>query len=205
MLVLAVATSVTAQTGNPKSNQSPSGKDKMHEMAKKGGGHFVFRYRPSRARTFADLTELAAHSDVVVIGRTLTHHPSLSAGGNMITNDFEVKIQEVFKGKVTNGTTIVVKVPGGAYKFPDGTRAAVLGQGYKEPQDRQMYAFFLKRRANSKDYRLISEAQGLFALTSSGVEPADLEGSDPVVVNYRGRSSSEFLSGLHQAVQKPKK
>lgn len=165
----------------------------------------MFRYRPSRARTFANLTELAARSDVIVIGRTLTHHPMLTAGGNMIINDFVVRIQEVFKGKIPNGTSIVVSVPGGAYKFPDGTRAAVIAQGYREPQDRQMYAFFLKRHANSKQYRLISEAQGLFALTSSGVEPADLEGSDPVVVNYRGKSSSDFLNGLHQAVQKPKK
>lgn len=135
----------------------------------------------------------------------LAHHPMLSAGGNMITNDFVVKVQEVIKGRIPNGKSIVVKVPGGAYKFPDGTRAAVVAQGYKEPQDRQLYAFFLKKRANTKDYKLISESQGLFALTSAGIDPADLDSSDPVVANYKGRSTPDFLRQLHQAVQKTKK
>ncbi len=197
---LAGALTLFAQQRVPNRGQTPPPKEQLHEIAKQRGGRLVLRYRPSGNRTFSDLADLGRNSDAVIIGRTLGHRPHLTPSGNMITNDYLVKVVEVIKGDIQNGRSITVKIPGGAYKFPDGTYAAIVADGYREPDDRVIYAFFLKARPNSNDYRLVSESQGAFALKREGVESADTDATHPVVTNYRGLSPVEFLRQLHKSV-----
>ncbi|HEY5838558.1 MAG TPA: hypothetical protein VIT19_05935 [Pyrinomonadaceae bacterium] len=197
---IVMATALAAQNRPAKERSAKKEhKDKLHDKAKKAGGAVVLRYRPNQGKIFSSLSDLSAHSDVVIVGRVLGHRPALTPSGNLITNNFLVKVLEVRKGDLAGTRSITVSSPGGAYKFPDGTRAAVVPTGYKELEDGVIYALFLKARGNGANYRLISESQGAFALKQSGVEPADLDLKSPTM-KHRGSTPVQFLRELHKAV-----
>jgi hypothetical protein len=180
----------------------------LHDRAIKAGGKLVWRYRANRSLIYPNVEELAKRSDVIVVGRSLGHRPSLSPDGTFITNDFLVRVQDVIKGDVPSGKSIVVSLPGGAYRFSDGTFAALMPANYKQAEDGGTYVFFLKKKKIGsvfKGHMLASETQGLFALKEGKVEPADSVRSDPVVVKYRGMGAANFLAQIHMAVPRKKK
>ncbi|HEX8282832.1 MAG TPA: hypothetical protein VF588_05735 [Pyrinomonadaceae bacterium] len=193
-----------AQRHKPVERPRPTqSKDKLHEMAKKSGGHFVLRYKPNRSTLYPNVEELAKRSDVIVIGRTLSHRSRLQPDGNFITQDFLVKVQEVVKGDIPNGRSIVVTLPGGSHRFPDGTYAIVEPVGNRPARDSGIYVFFLKaQKKNSpfKGYLLASEMQGMFELTGGKVETSDASADNPIVRNYRQMSAPDFLKEIHKAV-----
>lgn len=201
VITVIMATALGAQNGPARETSAKKEpKDKLHDKAKKAGGGVVLRYRPNRANVFSNLTQLGAKSDLVIVGRVLGHRPGLTPSGNLITNNFLVKVLTVRKGNLVNGQSITVRVPGGAYKFPDGTRAAVVPTGYKELEDGLVYALFLKsQHGNATDFRLVSESQGAFALKDSGVDPTELDATRPIM-KYRGLRPVAFLRELHRAV-----
>jgi hypothetical protein len=187
-----------------KGKSQPTKKVTLHEQAKKAGGKFVMRYRPNRGTIYPNIEELAKRTDLIVVGRTLSHKASLTPDERFITQDFLVKVQEVIKGDLPRGRSVLVSMPGGTHRFADGVYAAMMPVGHKQPEDSGIYVFFLKAKKKGsplKGYRLISESQGLFKLTPNGtVEPADLVREDPVSVRYREMNAARFLQELHKAV-----
>lgn len=207
VIVLAVAQSgsVWAQRHKPVKPPKPTQtKDKLHEMAKKSGGRFVLRYKPNRSTLYPNIEELAKRSDIIIIGRTLSHRSNLRPDGNFITQDFLVRVQEVVKGDLPNGRSITVTVPGGSHRFEDGSFAIVQPVGNRQVEDQGIYVFFLrsqkKKDAPFNGYLLASEAQGMFALTSGSVEPSGMAADDPMVRNYRQMHAADFLKEIHKAV-----
>lgn len=175
----------------------------LYERAKKAGGKYVSRYAANRSTLYPNVEELAKRSDLIVVGRTLSHKASLTPDERFITQDFLVKVQEVIKGDLTKGRSVLITLPGGTHRFPDGIYAAIMPNGYKSPEDGGTYVFFLKSREKDSvfnGYRLISESQGLFALTNGTVEPADLVKDDPVHLKYREMGAGAFLQQIHRAV-----
>jgi hypothetical protein len=178
----------------------------LHERAQKAGGRLVWRYRPNQSVTYANVEELAKRSDLIVVGRTIIHKARLRSDGKLITEDFVVKVLDVIKGDVPTRASLTVSVPGGSYRFSDGTAAVVIPTSYQRPQDLALYVFFLKKKdAASKGYDLTSESQGLFEVTSGKVQPADLITDHPVVMKYREMEVPAFLKEIHQAVPRTKK
>ena len=199
-LIGMMSLSVAAQRVKPKNS--------LHDMAKKAGGHFVLRYRPSRTTIYADVEELAKRSDLIIVGQTLGHRSSLRPDGNFITKDYLVKVQEVIKGDLGGARSILVTVPGGTYRFPDGTFATVKPLGEREVEDRQTCVFFLRSKKVKgvfNGYLLVSETQGLFSLANGNTEPVSTFTDHPVVVKYRGMGAAEFLKEIHKAVPRNKK
>lgn len=188
--------------------QTQKPKITLHERAKKAGGKYILKYKPSRGTVYPNIAELAKRSDLIVVGRILSHKSNLSADERAITQDFMLKVQEVIKGSLARGTAVLFSLPGGTHRFPDKTFAAMVPVGFKQPQDGGIYVLFLKsRQANSpyKGQRLISESQGLFALKDGVVEPADLAADDPVNVKYRKMGAALFLHEIHKAVPRKDK
>jgi len=199
-LIGMMSLSVSAQQAKPKNS--------LHDMAKKAGGHFVLRYRPSRTTIYPNVEELAKRSDLIILGQTLGHRTSLRPDGNFITKDYLVKVQEVIKGDLGGARSILVTVPGGTYRFPDGTFAAVMPIGEREVEDRQICLFFLRSRKLKSvfnGYLLVSETQGLFSVANGTIEPVDTATDHPVVSKYRGMTAAEFLKQIHKAVPRNKK
>jgi len=175
----------------------------LYDRAKKAGGKLVVKYKPSRGTIYPNIAELAKRSDLIVVGRVLSHKSNLTADERAITQDFLVKVQDVIKGNLGKGTAVLFSLPGGTHRFPDKTYAVMVSVGYTQPQDGGIYVLFLKsRQANSpyKGQRLVSESQGLFALKDGVVEPADLAADDPVNAKYRKMGAALFLREIHKAV-----
>jgi hypothetical protein len=184
-------------------SQPVNARKTLHEQAKKAGGKFVLTYRPSRTTIYPNIEELAKRSDLIVVGRTLSHKASLTSDESFITQDFLVKVQEIIKGDLSKGTAILVSLPGGTHRFADKTFVAIMPAGYTPIKDGGIYVFFLKSKKKGSIFRglrPVSENQGMFALTNAKVEPADSVTNDPVSLKYRDMSSGAFLQQIHKAV-----
>jgi hypothetical protein len=205
-LMVTSAMTVRAQHHRPTPPMRPTqSKDKLHELAVKSGGHFVLRYRPNRSAVYPNVEELAKRSDVIIVGRALRHRSSLLPNGNFITQDCFVRVHEVIKGDLAGARSVTVTLPGGVHRFSDGTLALVEPLGNRQAEDQGLYVFFLKTpKKNSpfKGYVLVSELQGMFAVTDGKVEPSDESPSDSLAQNYQGKPAADFLKEIHKAVPK---
>ena len=204
VLALALGVPLQAQQHKPiRPNWPTQPKDKLHEMAKNAGGRYVFRYKPNRSTLYPNLEEMAKRSDLVIVGRTLSHRSKLRQDGNFITQDFLVRVQEVVKGDLKDGKSIVITLAGGAYIFPDGMSVIMRPMDLQETEDRGTYVFFLsspKKGSLAKTNQLVSETQGMFALSNGRVEPANLAKDDPVVNKYQQMDAADFLKQIHRAI-----
>jgi hypothetical protein len=208
LAVLLVLGGASVLGQNAKTQTQPtSPKVKLHDQAKKAGGKFVLRYKPSRGTVYPNVEELAKRSDMIIVGRILSHKANLTEDERFVAQDFLVKVSEVIKGNLARGRSVLVSFPGGTHRFPDGVYAAVMPVGFKQPEDGGIYVFFLKAKGKDsafKGQRLVSEHQGLFALTNGTVEPADLAADDPINVKYRKMGAASFLHEIHKAVPRKK-
>jgi hypothetical protein len=179
----------------------------LHSRAKSNGGKLVWKYKPTRSVIYPTVEELFKRTDIVIVGRTLGHRGRLTPDGKFVTEDFLVRVQEVLKGNVQNGSSILISLPGGSYKFPDGAHVHVMAVGYKQAIDGVSYVFFLKDNKNTeyKGYRLASDTQGLFALKDRKVEPAYTGASDPIATKNQGVDAITFIRQLRAAVPVAKK
>jgi hypothetical protein len=204
LMLIALVAFVSASSSSVPAQLKAKGD--LHARAKTTGGRLVWKYRPTRSVIYPNIEELAKRSDIVVIGRTLGHRSSLTSDGRFVTQDFLVRVQEVFKGDVPNGKSILISLPGGSYKFPDGTHVHVMPVGFTQAEDGASYVFFLKdnstdgKKSIYKGHRLASEIQGLFALKEGKVAPASAGASDPFATKYQGMETRTFLQQLHVAM-----
>jgi len=177
----------------------------LHQQTKNAGGKLVLRYLPDRSVIYPNIEELAKRSDLIVVGRTLGHRARMRGDGKFITKDFSVMVQEVIKGNLTEGSTIVVSLPGGSYQFDDGSYVFLSPRKYTMAQDNRTYVFFLKNKGTTySGHELSGGIQGQFEITSGKVEAAD-QLDDPIVVKYRGIRTGTFLAQIHGAVGAGKK
>jgi hypothetical protein len=200
LIGIASGAAIVARNANP---QSAKPKITLHDQAKKAGGKFVLKYKPNRGTVYPNVAELAKRSDLIVVGRILGHKANLTPDERFITQDFLVKVQELIKGESPRGSALLVSLPGGTHRFADKTFAVMVPVGFKQPEDGGLYVLFLKtKNKNSafKGQRLVSEDQGLFALTNGAVDPADLTWDDPISVKYRKMNAASFLHEIHKAV-----
>ena len=189
-------------------NTAAKPKVTLHDQAKKSGGKFIMRYKPSRGTIYPNIEELAKRSDLIVVGKILSHKANLTPDERSINQDFLVKVQELIKGDLPKGRSILLTLRGGTHRFPDKTFAAMMPIGYKQPEDGGLYLMFLKSKDKNSPFRgqrLVSEDQGLFALTGGSVEPADLVPDDPINSKYRKMSAPAFLREVHKAVPRKNK
>jgi hypothetical protein len=180
----------------------------LHDQAKKAGGKLVMKYKGNRGTIYPNVEELARRSDLIVVGRVLSNKSNLSTDQKFITQDFLVKVHEVIKGDLARGRSVLVSLPGGRHRFQDGAYAAIMPVGFKLPEDKGIYVFFLKSKGKDsafKGQRLVSERQAMFALTNGTVEPSELAADDPMNVKYRKMDAASFLREVHKGVPRKKK
>jgi hypothetical protein len=164
-------------------------------------GHVTATARPSNLHRYDDVTTLARDSAAVVIGTVNSEDSSLlTPEEKIIVTDYQINVQDVFKGNLQPGATIIVREPGGAVQFDDGTSAEVrLPDYWRNPSEGKTYIFFLKSRAD-KYWVLLGGSQGLFEITSSGsIEPQARYGNR-MRVSYEGMAKDSFLQEIQKSV-----
>lgn len=175
----------------------------LHERARKAGGTYVLTYRPNNATVYPNVEELAKRSELIVIGRILSHQTKVTDDEQFIFQDYQIKVQELVKGDLPRGSALTVSLPGGKHRFADGTYVAVMPVDYQPLEDGAIYALFLKpapQKSKPGGYRLVSETQGQFSLAKGQVHSGARGNSDPVGLKYWDASSGTFLQQIHRAV-----
>lgn len=169
----------------------------LHEQAKRAGGKASVVFEPEPQSFSSDLASLTRRSDVVVVGRPLSNRGTLDPDGRAVTQDYRVRVQGIVKGGLTLGTIIAVSLPGGGYKFRDGSFVSVHAKDYRQAENGKLYVFFLDAKGDG--YKLAGVTQGLFRLTPDGkVEPASTSSCDPLA-RYKGAEAAAFLKELRAA------
>ncbi len=160
--------------------------------------------RPNK-KAFADLADLNANSSLVIIGIPQENISRLSSDGKMITLDYKVRVEYVYKGAVQEGSTITVSLPGGSWVFDDGSEAEVRTPWFKKMQNGKAYALFLNSSSRSDLFVTTGEAQGLFEIPttkdSTFVKVQSGLPQDPVW-KYQNADVKTFLKELRKVTGK---
>ena len=166
--------------------------------------HYVANFNPHWDWSSFDIEALTKHSAAVVVGTPTQGESQLSADGQLITTNYEVAVQEVIKGNITQGDTIKVSLPGGKVEFEDGTSAELITPDFERMTNNKSYVLFLSTNHNRSDaFILTGGPQGLFELPSNGVsvKPHGLP-TDPAVKEVKDKSVQSFLEEIRRQAEK---
>lgn len=175
----------------------------LKEKAKATGKHVEIA-RPEKADAYADIAALAADSSDVVIGFPLDNVTDLTADGRSLNINYTVRIEHVYKGELKKGSTITVSLPGGMFRFDDGSTAEVRTPWFKKMQKGKAYALFLKAQKHGQSYVPTGGAQGLFEIGTSKEDhtvKSHVGLPNNPMWRYHGREARVFLSEVRMVTQ----
>jgi hypothetical protein len=179
----------------------------LREKAKQRG-NFRETQNPKSAAVYADLADLANHSNVVIIGTAERNTPVLATDGKSISLDYGVRVEYAYKGRLQAGNTITVSLPGGRVKFDDGSTAEVMTPWFKKMQNGKTYALFLQPGLGNGRFVTTGEAQGVFEIPTTQDDRTVKSHSgiqSHSVRKYHGQDVKTFLRELRQVTGKPLK
>jgi hypothetical protein len=218
LLLIALSVSVTIGVTNtsrakdPNIQQQNENEDQMlKQILREQGLREAARYKKhyvgtelSHGYMAYDIQSLTRNSIMVVVGSPLQNMCKLSFDRESINTEYQVTIQEVIKGKVAQGNTITVNLPGGLVEFEDGTSAEIRTPGFRKMENGKTYVLFLKEnKAEGNAFILVGGQQGLFELPvdGSGVNPHGLP-VDEVVKQNKNKDVNAFLKEIRLAAKK---
>jgi hypothetical protein len=139
--------------------QQPDG---LHKAALASGGTYEAGAFLSPPKSIAaDLNQLVAGSSTIVVASVRSAAPQLLDDGRSIRTNYQLNVAEVIKGNIA--TTDLLEMPGGSYKFSDGSVVNQIETAWKTLQTGKSYILFLTRWPNRPTvFRLTSAAQGIF-------------------------------------------
>jgi len=146
-------------------------------------------FRPEWQFNFPGLPVLK--SDVIVIGQIVTAEAHRSNNKLNVFSNFEVRVDEVLKGKLNVGSVINAQRIGGFIKYPGGRKVLFRLSGNGMPGVGARYALFLN--VLDEDYTILTA----YELTAAGVVPLDNSSQFQV---YNGVSENIFISSLREAI-----
>lgn len=196
-----------ASHAQTRQNNSVEDTRSLKEKAKQAGD-FIGSQNPKRTAVYAGLAELTAQSSAVIIGTPQGNTPTLSRDGKSLTLNYKVQVEYVYKGKLQQGNTVTVTLPGGRLKFDDGSTAEVRTPWFKKMQNGKTYALFLTSGSGNDLFVTTGEAQGIFEIPTTQDDRIVKSHSgipqDPVW-KYHGTPVKAFLEELRKATKKPLK
>jgi hypothetical protein len=147
--------------------------------------------------TTADLPPLPVNeSDVIVVGQVTSAKAHRSENKRGIFSEFEVKVDDVLKGRdprVTKGTGILVERTGGFLKYPSGRKVLFFVQGLGMPQVGARNVLFLK--AVGQGFQIVTA----YELASDGVLPLDRGAK---FEKFQGENAATFITTLRETIAK---
>jgi len=146
-------------------------------------------FRPEWQFNFPALP--VAKSDVIVIGHVLNAEAHRSDNKMNVFSNFEVKVDEVLKGKLNAGDIVNIQRVGGFVKYPGGRKVLFRISGNGMPGVGARYAFFLN--AVDEDYTILTA----YELAAEGVVPLDNAVQFQL---YKGASELSLIASLRDAI-----
>ena len=141
---------------------------KLRQGAKEKG-HFVLTYDDPQWKHILDMKMLVKSSTLIILGKVERSPCKLSEDGERITIDYLVRVNEVIKGSIAQGTLITVSLPGGLVRFDDGTTAEFRTPSFRKMASGRSYALFLTPEDKRNGILITTGGpQGIFELSRDG-------------------------------------
>jgi hypothetical protein len=167
-------------------------------------GHYIADFDPHWDFGAFDIESLTKNSAAVIVGvagRNLGGH--LTDDGMMILTNYEVIVQEDVKGKIIEGSTVIVSLPGGRVEFEDGTTAELRTPTFEHVKTGGTYTFFLGEVEKSPGvYTLTGGPQGLVELVDSTTVKSHGRDTDPIAEQTKGKDKQSFLKDIREQAKK---
>jgi hypothetical protein len=193
-------------------NSAPDDYEAVRDALRRGGlreaarikGHYVGDFDPHWDFGRFDIEALTKNSAIVVMGvPSKTIESRLTAHDQLIVTDYEVKVQEAFKGSVTEGDTIRVRLPGGKVEFEDGTSAELRAREFEPMRIGATYMIFLSESNDAPGiYSLSGGPQGLVEIINDTTLKSHGRPTDPVSEESKGKDKDSFLKEVRGKAQK---
>lgn len=215
LMILSTVTGAALIFGKSASTQSSSTQelesaDQLTNAVRKGGLREGARIKKRFVSTESttgwakyDLESLTSNSAAVVMGTPLNSSSSLTANGERITTEYQIKVSRIFKGQLPENSLIRVSVPGGKVIFEDGTSAEILTPDLGPITKNQTYVLFLHPSKNDTDiFQLTGGGQGLFEVSSSAGAVKPLGDKKDILQRHKDQSVNDFIEEIERAVKK---
>lgn len=175
----------------------------LREVAKLKGGFYVTERDPHWNYGKFDIESLTKNSAAVIVGRFTKQLDGRLIDGRVINTDYEVAVEELVKGDLTQAKTIVVTVPGGRVFFDDGTSVEERTPKFEHPQIGRAYTLFLmEETAFPSIFFLAGGPAGLFDIEDSASVKSHGRPDDVEAVETKGKSRDEFMKTVREHARK---
>ena len=166
-------------------------------------GNYVEEYDAHLKWGRYDVESLTKNSAAVIVGRFTKQLDTRLLEGKAIFTDYEVALEELIKGDLKQGQTIVVTLPGGRIFFEDGTSAEQTTPTFEHPLIGHVYTLFLKQEAALPSVFFLSGGpQGLFDIEDSSGVKSHGRPEDPAAVETKGQNRESFMKNVRELGRK---
>ncbi len=163
--------------------------DKDAPFTNPGPNDVELAFRPESQFNFPALPVIK--TDVIIVAQVLNAEAHRSANKMNVFSNFEVRVDEVLKGRLNVGNVINIQRVGGFVKYPGGRKVLFRLSGNGMPGVGARYVFFLN--VVDEDYTILTA----YELAADGVAPLDNSAQFQV---YKGASEISFTATLRDAV-----
>jgi hypothetical protein len=167
-VVAALSLAGTAFSFDRATNMLSLQPDGYHKAALASGGTYNAGsyFSPPKSRVDG-LEQLVDASSTIVVASVSDAIPELLDEGRYIRTNYRLQLIKSIKGEMA--TTDLLEIPGGTYRFSDGSVVNQVEEAWKALQTGKTYILFLTRWPDRPTVlRLTSAAQGIFELDSDG-------------------------------------
>jgi hypothetical protein len=166
-------------------------------------GIYVAEYNPHWDWGLFNVEALTKNSAAVIVGRFTKKLDARLLEGKVIFTDYEVAVEELVKGDIKQGQTIVVTLPGGRVFFEDGTSAEQITPTFEHPVPGRAYTLFLSQEAAVPSVFFLSGGpQGMFSIEDSAGVKSHGRPEDPAAVETKGTNRESFMKEVRELGRK---
>lgn len=183
----------------------------LRDALKRGGlreaaklkGIYVAEYNPHWDWGQFDVESLTKNSAAVIVGRFTKKLDARLPDSKVIFTDYEVAVEELVKGDIKQGQTIVVSLPGGRIFFEDGTSAEQTTPTFEHPHIGRAYTLFLMQEAAVPSVFFLSGGpHGMFDIEDSAGVKSHGKQDDPGAVETKGKNRESFMKNVRELARK---
>ena len=163
-------------------------------------------FKSDRSVTVVDIKELTRRSTDIIVGRPLVNKSSFRKGNVLedVHTMHLILVQTVLKGDMKTGSSVDLRMPGGAFISSDNKVSRRLASDARLLRDGASYFIFIKKR-NRQDEDVYIPALGIQSIfeidfDTKTVIPCDTLKSAPVVQKYLNAPLEAFWEEIKFAV-----
>jgi hypothetical protein len=208
-LVWPLSAAAVSQQAAAAGSMGPAAWSALEQKARRAGGRLQEVVREDAVVPATTIQDLAARTPDIVIGQVLARRGHLTPDGTATRTDIILKVQQSVRGEARAGELITIAIPGGSYRFPDGSTATQYREFYRPVRDQERYLFFLQRSPDGLAlrgdvaYEWAVGPQGQFELNfaEDKVLSGTIERGHPIKTRYDGSSVKALLLELRAATR----